>query len=87
VPSSSDSTSTSRSRWRGEAQHAQQRKLLRAPRHAERQHRKHQERTGEQRHQRQHRQVDAVGARQVADALRRVARLAGRHVPGSAARA
>jgi hypothetical protein len=56
-------------------QHAQQRKLLRALRHAERQHRKHQKRPGEQRHQRQHRQVDAVGARQVAHPLRRIAGL------------
>ena len=62
---------------RREAEHAQQRKLLRAPRHAERQHREHQKRTGEQRHQRQHGQVHAVRARQVAGALGRVTGLGG----------
>ena len=53
----------------GQAQHTQQRKLLRPLGHAERQHREHQKRTGEQGDQCQHGQVDAVGARQVADAL------------------
>ena len=65
---------------RGEAQHAEQRELLRAPRDAERQHRKHQEGAGEQRHQRQHREVDAVGAREVDPRCARVARF-GRAMP------
>jgi hypothetical protein len=57
---------------RRQAQHAEQRELLRAARHAQRQHREHQEAAGEQRDQRQHSEVDAVGARQVAHALGRV---------------
>ncbi|MCY1536961.1 hypothetical protein D9M68_724370 [compost metagenome] len=52
-----------------EAQHAQQRELRLAPRDRQREHREHQERAGEQRHQRQHREVDPVGAREVAGAL------------------
>jgi hypothetical protein len=60
--------------WRG-TQHRQQRKLWRALCHAQRQHRKHQKRPCEQGHQRQHREVDAVRARQQADALGGVARL------------
>ena len=47
--------------------------MLRPPRYAERQHRKHQKAPGEQRHQRQHGQVYAVGARQIADAFHRIA--------------
>ncbi|MNV18235.1 hypothetical protein D3C71_1090560 [compost metagenome] len=62
------------------AQHGQQRKLRRTLRHAERQHREHQKCAREQGHQRQHREVHAVGARQIADALRRVARLRKHHL-------
>ena len=58
----------------GEAQHPQQGELLGAARHAQGQYRKHQKAAREQGHQGQHRQVDAVGARQLAHALRRVAR-------------
>ena len=65
-------------------QHGQQRKLRPALRHAEGQHREHEKRPGEQRHQRQHRQVDAVGAREVAHPLRRIARLGQRGLCGPA---
>ena len=54
---------------RGEPQHAQQRPLRRAPAHAQGQHREHQKSAGEQRHQCQHRQVDAVSPRQRAQAV------------------
>ncbi|OQC14227.1 MAG: hypothetical protein BWX79_00910 [Alphaproteobacteria bacterium ADurb.Bin100] len=63
---------------RGQAEHAQQRELLCAPRHTQREHGKHQESPGEQGHQCQHREIHAVGARQVAHPLGRVAGLAGR---------
>ncbi len=49
-----------------------QRQLRRALRHAERQHRIHQEGAGEQRHQGQHREVHAVGAREAVHALQGV---------------
>ena len=52
----------------GQPQHAQQGELLGAFGHTQGQHREHQKRAGEQRHQGQHAQVDAVGARQVAQA-------------------
>ncbi len=58
-----------------QTQHAQQGKLLGALGHAQGQHREHQKGPGKQGHQRQHREVDAVGARQVADARRSVAGL------------
>ena len=60
--------------WRG-PKHGQQRKLRRALGHAERQHGEHQKRSREQGHQRQHREVDAVGARHLAHALLIVAGL------------
>ena len=47
---------------RAQAQHAQQSQLLRAFAHAQGQHRKHQKSPGEQGDQRQHRQIDPVGA-------------------------
>ena len=63
---------------RSQAQHAQQRMLAAPARHFQRLRREHQETAGEQRHQREHVQVDAVGARQVgAGLLHRVQR---RHV-------
>ena len=72
---------------RCQAEHAEQRELLRAPRHAQRQHREHQEAAGEQRHQRQHGEVDAVGARQIADPLGGVARRRRRDAGGQLQRA
>ena len=63
-------------RFGAQAQHRQQGKLLRPLGHAEGQHREHQKCAGEQRHQRQHREVDAVGARELAQPLGGVARLA-----------
>ena len=69
---------------RRQAQHTQQRKLLRAFGHTQRQHREHQKRPGEQSHQRQHRQVHPVGARQVTHPLRSVPRLGHLDVCGPA---
>ena len=88
-PSTSDSASTSRRRWPAvRPEHAEQRELLRPPRDAEREHRIHQEGAGEQRHQRQHREVDAVGARQAVHALRVLDRLDVHHArPAAAANA
>ena len=57
------------------SEYGQQRELRRALSHAERQYREHQERSREQGHQRQHREVDAVGARHLAHALLIVAGL------------
>ena len=51
-----------------QAQHAEQRERGRALRHRQRDHREHQKSADEQCHQCQHRQVYAVGTRQVADA-------------------
>ena len=61
-------------------QHGQQRKLRRALGHAEGQHRKHQKRPGEQSDQRQHREVDPVGARHLAHALLVIAGLLNQHL-------
>ena len=71
----------------GQPQHAQQRKLLRPLGHAKRQHREHEEGPGEQRHQRQYREVDAVGARQVANTRRSIPRCARSHSHRPARRA
>ena len=60
---------------RRQPQHAEQRELLRAFGHAESEHREDQKRACEKRDQRQHREVDAVGARQVAHTFGRIARL------------
>jgi hypothetical protein len=54
---------------RRQAQHAQQGKRRCALRDRQRDHRKHQEGADEQGHQGQHREVDAVGTRQVGDTL------------------
>ena len=61
-------------------QHGQQRKLRRTLRHAERQYREHQKCPGKQSHQRQHREIDAVGARHLAHALLVVAGLLNQHL-------
>ena len=52
-----------------EAQHPEQRKLWHALRHGQRKNGKHQERAGEQGHQGQYAEVDAVGLRQIGHAL------------------
>jgi hypothetical protein len=69
-----------------EAQYTQQGQLLGPPRDAERQYRKNQKRPCEQGHQGQHGQVDAVRARQVADAQRTVARQGGHYIGGQGQR-
>ena len=61
------------------AQHPEQRQLRHPLGHRQRLHRKHQERAREQRHQREHGEVDAVGAREVGHALRRFVRRRGAH--------
>ncbi len=55
---------------RTEPEHAEQRELRLALRDRQREDREHQERAGEEGDQREHRQVHAVGARHVRDALR-----------------
>ena len=62
-----------------QSQHAQQCELLRPPRDAQREHRIHEEGAGEESHQGQHGEVDAVGARQVVDTLRGVGRFCRDH--------
>jgi len=61
------------------AQHTEQRQLRHPLGHRQRLHREHQKRAREQRHQRQHGEVDAVGAREVGHTLRRFVRCRGAH--------
>ncbi len=62
------------------AQDAQQGQLRNALGHRQRLHREHEEAAGEQRHQRQHAEIDAIGLRQPGHAQRRLVRRGGSHV-------
>ena len=64
---------------RSEAENAEQCKGRRALRDRQREHRVDEKATDQQRHQRQHAQVDAIGARQVGHALQRVVGLRDTH--------
>ena len=64
---------------RAQPEHAEQRELRLALRDRQRQDREHQERAGEEGDQREHRQVHAVGARHVRDALRGFVGIGGAH--------
>ena len=64
---------------RRQAEHAEQGELLLPLGDREREDREHQERAGEHRHQREHGEVDAIGAGDVGEPLHRLARRGGAH--------